>query len=168
MLLTGLKRDLLRAEADPFNAARAFVVLEHLKSEFASFEAQIKTIHHIQATTVLPKLFEAAEVPSIPLNEGFKVEVKPKFFCSIPVAKKCAAHAWLKENGLSDIIQPEVNAKTLNSALQEHIQATGEEPPQELIKTYIAPVAKCVKTRVSKGLFDRDKPRAIFGELLAD
>jgi hypothetical protein len=164
-LLSTLQRDLANANVKPIPAARAFVVLEHLKSEFASFEQQVKSMHHDQATKILPKLFEAEEIPEIPLNEGFKVEVAPKFFCSIKAANKCAAHQWLKDHDLGDIVQPEVNPKTLNSALQEYIQTTGEEPPQETITTYIAPVAKVKKCKGAKKLLERSAPAYAFGEL---
>ena len=167
ILLSRLKDDLSRTEENPFTASRAFVVLEFLKSEFAAFEKQVASIHHAQASKVLPKLFEDNEIPEMPLNEGFKVEVTPKFFCSIKAMNKCSAHQWLRENNLGDIIQPEVNAKTLNSALQEFISSTGEEPPQDIITTYIAPMAKCKKSKVAKKLCERDEPINVFGELFA-
>lgn len=166
-LLAGLKHDLSDAERNPFTASRAFVVLEFLKSEFAAFDKQMSGVHHAQAMKVLPQLFEDEGVPEMPLNEGFKVEVKHKFFCSIKKMNKCAAHEWLRENGLGDIIQPEVNAKTLSSALQECITESGIEPPQELISTYIAPVATCKKFKIGKKPLEREAPFAVFGDLFA-
>src|SRR5208337_2001344 len=135
IFLARLEEDLNRAAENPFKASRAFVVMEYLRAEFENFGKKVKTIQHIQSTQVLPKIFEEAEIPEMPLNEGFKVEVTPKLFCSITKMAKPAAHEWLREHGLGDIIQPEVNVKTLTSAIHEYMQENGEEPPQKLIST---------------------------------
>src|SRR5208337_4078393 len=134
IFLKKIKSDLSEVSENPFGAARAFVILQFLKSEFAQFEKK--------------------KIPAMPLNEGFIVEVKPKFFCSIKKMNQAPAFDWLRENGLADIIQPAVNPKTLNSALQELIGTQGIEPPEDLISTYIAQVASCRKTKGAKKLFE--------------
>jgi hypothetical protein len=166
IFLTQLETDLNRAGENPFIAARAFVLIEYFKAEFERFSKKVTSIQHFQATSVLPRLFEDAKIPEMPLNEGFKVEVKPKLFCSIKAANKSAAHEWLRENGLGDIIQPEVNPRTLTKAIHEHMQATAEEPPQEVITTFITSVATCRKGKGAKKLFDNHGSINIFGELL--
>lgn len=168
MMLTQLRADLTENERDSFKAVRAFVVLEFLKSEFADFAKQVKGVHHIQSTKALPSVFEEAGVPEIPLHEGFKVEVKPEFFCSIKKANRDDAYEWLREHDLGAIIRPEVNAKVLNSTMQEYMQETGEEPPQELISTYIMPVAKCKRSRVTKNPLEKAEPLTVFEGLFAD
>jgi hypothetical protein len=162
-LIAQLKYDLQQAEANPFTAARAFVVMEFLKAEFSEFEKLMKSMHNLQSTKVIPKLFNENEIPEMPLNEGFKVEVAPKLFCSIKKTNKLEAHEWLRSRELGDIIQPEVNPKALNSTLKEFMQETGEEPPQELITTYITETAKCKRTKGKRALFeDQDCLEGLF------
>ncbi len=153
---------------NPFEAARAFVILQFLKSEFGQFEKQVKAISFKEERNTLPNLFEENKVPAMPLNEGFIVEVKPKFFCSIKKMNQESAFEWLRENGLADIIQPAVSPKTLNSALQELIGTQGVEPPEDLISTYIARVASCKKGKGAKKLFEEDNGFDAFDELMED
>jgi hypothetical protein len=167
IFLESLQADLDCAARSPVKAMRAFVVMEHLKSEFEAFEDKVKSIHHTQATATLPPMFEDMGVPEMPLNEGFKVTVTDKLYCSIRKGKKEEAHEWLKLNGLGDIINPEVNPKTLASAVKEHMQSTGTEPPQEIISTFIQPVASCKKSKAAtKGLFTTEESIEVFGALI--
>jgi len=168
IFLKKIKSDLAEVSENPFGAARAFVILQFLKSEFAQFEKETKAISFKEERNTLPNLFEENKIPAMPLNEGFIVEVKPKFFCSIKKMNQEPAFEWLKENGLADIIQPAVNPKTLNSALQELIGTQGIEPPEDLISTYIAQVASCRKTKGAKKLFEDKADFNAFDELLED
>ncbi len=164
--LANLQFDLEQAASNPVNAARAFVIMEHLKSEFEQFEKAVKALHFNQAKNILPKIFEEKEIPEVPLNEGFKVEVIPKFFCSILKMKKFEAFDWLRSEGLGDIIEPAVNAKTLGSAVQEYVAANGVYPPEDLITAYVVPMATVKKHRGKKDLFkQQSSPIKIFGEL---
>ncbi len=168
IFLKKIKNDLQHTSENPFEAARAFVILQFLKSEFGQFEKQVKAISFKEERNTLPNLFEENKVPAMPLNEGFIVEVKPKFFCSIKKMNQEPAFEWLRENGLADIIQPAVNPKTLNSALQELIGTQGVEPPENLISTYIAQVASCKKSKGAKKLFEEDNGFDAFDELMED
>jgi len=167
IFLERLQADLASASRSPVKAMRAFVVMEHLKSEFEAFEAKVKSIHHTQATETLPPMFEDMDIPEMPLNEGFKVTVTPKLYCSIRKGKKEEAHEWLRSNGLADIINPEVNPKTLASAVEEHMQKTCTEPPQDIISTFIQPVASCKKSKAAtRELFSPEQSLEVFGALI--
>jgi hypothetical protein len=56
----------------------------------------------------LPAVFEELGVKSFTLDDGSKVEVKPLYGASIPVARKDEAFEWLREHGHDDLIKNNV------------------------------------------------------------
>lgn len=56
----------------------------------------------------LPSLLEEMGVKSFTLEDGSKVDVKPLYGASIPVARKDEAFGWLREHGFDDIIKNNV------------------------------------------------------------
>ena len=147
----------LESKTNIVDAARAYVILEYIKSELEQFSKSFSPIHQEHKTKTIPKLFEGVGIPALPLDEGFTVSVNPKFFCSIKPEFKYEAFGWLKENNLEDIIQPAVNPKTLVSAVQELIETEGTEPPKEYFTSFVQMQAKCIKGKVSKKTISKEE-----------
>lgn len=84
---------------------------------------------------VIPNLFESMEIDSIKRKSGNFI-VGSKLNASIPFDQREQAHKWLIDNGLGALITPSVNARSLSSAIKEHIEATAIEPPSDCIKIH--------------------------------
>jgi hypothetical protein len=159
--LKKLKNNLHTHNDHVTNAARAFVVLRYMQEEFKEFLKDINEVFIHEQRHHVPELFESYRIPSQPLDEGFTVSIKPKLFCSITNNNKPAAHEWLKDQGLGDIIKPEVNPRTLVSAMEELIETQGIEPPNDIFSCYFTQVAS---SRVSR---KKQKPGLAIEETLA-
>ena len=164
IFLKKIKAELLSRDK-PAEAARAFVILEYIKSELENFSKSFTPIHFEQKTQTIPKLFEACAIPSQPLNEGFTVSVKPKLYCSIKPTAKEGAFDWLNANDLGDIIQPQVNPRTLVGAMQELIETQGIEIPEKYFTSFIRNEAKVIKGKTKKTI---EKDEDIFADLDLD
>jgi hypothetical protein len=153
--------------AKPLNAgqtARAMVLLEYIKTELEQISKTIGSFHHQYRTQTVPKVFEELGMLKFPLPEGFNVEVKPRYFCTIKSGLIEPAHDWLREVQLGDIIKPTVHPRTLVSAIEELITTQGIEPPDKYFNTFQVLMAKVTKTRKTKILEDVNP----FGDLLDD
>lgn len=83
----------------------------------------------------IPDTFESMGIDSIK-GKGGNFIVGTRFNASIPFDKREAGFKWLRENGLAALIAPTVNAKSLSSAIKEHIETTAIEPPEECMSIH--------------------------------
>ncbi len=83
----------------------------------------------------IPQMFERAGVDSVKLS-GRNFIVGVRFNASIPNDKKQAGFKWLEENGLGALIQPNVNPKTLSSAIASFFESTAMLPPSEAVSVH--------------------------------
>ena len=166
IFLKELKRDIEEANRVPVKAARAFVILEYLKSEFNQFLEEVKVVHGTQQRHTLPKIFEDLGVPEVPLNEGYVVKVKPQFFCSFKPGEKDNGFDWLRSVGLGDLIKLDVNARTLTSAVQELVETENIEPPAKHFHVHVEEMAKVSKRKVTTKGIQKD-PTSIYDDLTA-
>lgn len=58
---------------------------------------------------------------------------------------KEALYAWLRENNLEDLIQPNVNASTLKATIKARIKKGEETPPEDVVK--VTPFVRASITR---------------------
>jgi hypothetical protein len=137
-------------------AARSMVLLEYIRAELEYLPKTFGTLHHQYRTETVPKIFEELGLLKFPLPEGFTVEVKPRYFCSIRAGLTEPAHDWLRSVDLGDIIKPTVHPKTLVSAAEELITTQGIEPPDKYFNAYQVDMAKVTKTRASKSKIEQD------------
>ena len=85
--------------------------------------------------SVLPRLFEEEGTKTRIMDElEVRVSINERLSVSIVPSMKVEAREWLKENGLSEIIQPTVNANTLTSSIKMMIEEKGISPPEEYFK----------------------------------
>lgn len=83
---------------------------------------------------VIPEMMGEQDIKTITLDDlGFRFTVAQRYSCSMP--DKELGMAWLKDNGLGDLIQPTVNAQTLSSAAKKRLEDEGLEMPTELFTT---------------------------------
>ena len=122
-LVPQLEAEMAKARKDGVvTLARAYVVLHRLTArakEMLDVSDSGKVFGHLverYAKFEIPEAFEQAGVPHVPLEEGFRVGVSVKFQASIVPDRKEDAYAWLRDNGLPDIITETVNASTLRLA----------------------------------------------------
>jgi len=138
------------------DAARAMVLLEYIKAELEQISKSFGSIHHDYRTNTIPKMFEDMGIPKLPLSEGFTVEVKPRYFCTIKPGESEGAFDWLRSNQLGDIIKEQVNPRTLVSAVEELLETQGVEPPDKYFNAFQQAQAKVTKGRSSKTKIEKD------------
>ena len=84
---------------------------------------------------VLPDSIENSGFDSVTVK-GYLYTVGVRLNASIPEDMRPAGHEWLKENGYSAIIIPQVNAKTLSSAMKSYIEEKAKNPPEDAVKIH--------------------------------
>lgn len=118
-------------EMDPIELSRFFVdvrlLKEHLEAVIKPFDAFYEEL----AKVTIPTVFDAHKVPSITLEEGYRITVSHALRASIRGGTdKQVAHQWLRDNGLGDIVTETVNASTLSAVAktmaEENRELNGE------------------------------------------
>jgi hypothetical protein len=105
--------------------------------EYDQFDKERKRIYEALESLsrkTIPEMMEEQGIKTITLEDiGYRFTVSQRFSCSMP--DKEAGMAWLKANGLGDLIQPTVNAQTLSSAAKKRLEDEGLEMPTDLFNT---------------------------------
>lgn len=100
----------------PIELSRAFVRVRLLKDEMDAIMKSFDAFYEELAKVKLPAVFDMHKVPSITLDEGYRVTISHSMRASIRGgADKQAAYEWLRSNGLGDIVTETVNASTLSA-----------------------------------------------------
>ena len=133
------------ALADVVEFARAFVKLRELKDEidetFKAFDAFYTKTKDVD----LPLKFDEAKVPTVTLDEGFRVTVAHNVRASVKKDKKQEAMDWLRANGLGDIVSETINASTLAAVAKSMTEENRELDP-DLFSVYILPTTSVTRT----------------------
>lgn len=150
-LIPTLEAQMGRAKsAGAIPLARSFVVLHRLREALLSDErGRFKPIGALfikYQTEHIPALFEQDGVENVPLAEGFRVGVSHPFRASIKKDQKDAAYAWLRKNGLGDLISSTVNASSLAAALKTKLEDENTDAPEEMFTAGYLPAATVTKT----------------------
>lgn len=124
-------------DLSPIDLARYFVRVRQIKE---LIEAEVKTFdafYEQLAKVKLPETFDRHGVPSVTLEEGYRVTVSHSMRASIRGGvDKEIAYEWLRENGLGDIITTTVNASTL-SAVAKTMAEENKELPSDLFNAAV-------------------------------
>ena len=133
---------LVEDKEDPVALARAFVALHRLREfintilgENSSIMSKVFNYYKAEA---IDAAFAKAQMPHVPLDEGFRVGLTKSVQVSIPADKKADAFQWLRDNNLGDIIKPTVHAGTLSATVQVMMEEQNVEPPSELFTIHTA------------------------------
>jgi hypothetical protein len=117
--------------SDDFNGielARYFVKVRQIKDRLEAAVKPFDAFYEELAKVRIPQVFDREGVPSITLDEGFRVTVSHKLHASIKAGQKELAHQWLKDNGLGDIVSETVNASTLAGVARTMAEENQELP----------------------------------------
>lgn len=147
-LIPELEKQLARAEKNGAVAmARAFVVFHRLVTRHGELLKPLADLFEDYKGRRIPALFEQEGVPNVPLAEGYRVQQSSRFYASIIAEKKNEAFAWLRDNGLGDIVAETVNAQTLSASAKVLRDDKNIELPDEFFKTADVPNTSVVSTK---------------------
>lgn len=135
------------AKLGAISAAKSFVVLRRLKDKVEQFETAFQTVFDRYQKEIIPELFEAEGVTSLPLAEGFRVGISNKFYASIKKDQRDAAWKWLRKHGLSELITETVNSSSLSAAIKHEVEENNLEPPEDLFTTAYVPNTSVTVTK---------------------
>jgi hypothetical protein len=127
--------------------ARNFVALHFLKNDMELLEKQFSALFEYYKTNAVPTSMEISGVTNVPLAEGFRVGTSSRLWVAVKPGAKEPAFAWLKENGLGDLIQPAVNTQTLSAAVKEQLEETNVEPPPDLFNVTLTQTTSVTSTK---------------------
>lgn len=106
---------------DELTAAQIAHLYSHVKAQFDAMDAErdelskfVELIKNIK----LPEAFDREQIKTFTLQDGTRITKSDRTFASI-IGPQEEAYAWLREQGLDDIIKETVNASTLSSVAKE-------------------------------------------------
>jgi len=112
------------------------------------FDASLKEITKLRdgiSYKTLPEMMEDEGLSSFTTDTGYRVSVARRFSASF--LDKEAGFDWLRDNDLGDIIKETVPSQTLSAQIREMIESEGMEPPDDIIKTSVAPYTSVTKVK---------------------
>lgn len=133
------------AELGPIELARAFVTMRHLKDHIEECFKEFNKKFEELKTVTLPAVFDGAGVPTVNLDEGYRVTVSHRLWASIRPGDKAAAFKWLRDNQLGDLVTETVNASTLSAAAKSMAEENRELSP-DLFNVAIVPNTSVTRT----------------------
>lgn len=125
--------------------ARAYVVLHRLKSRIDEILKPLDALVKTAKEADVPEAFDSEGVPTITLEEGFRITVAIRTLASIKPGQKEAAIEWLNNNEKGDIIQETINASTL-SALAKELGADNIDLPEDIFTVARIPNTSVTQT----------------------
>ena len=145
LIVANLSQEFLAAEgADVVELARAFVALRQLKDKLEEVTKSFGNLFEKAKGETLPGAFERAGVPSVNLDEGFRITVRHDVRASIKAGMKLDAMRWLKDHGLESIVSETVNSSTLAAVARTKMEE-GQELEPELFSVHVLPTMSVTK-----------------------
>lgn len=125
-------------EIGAIELARNFIALRSIVDRLEDVAKPLDKLYQQMKTVNLPEAFDRHGVPSVTLDEGYRVTVSHTVRASIKPDMKDAAYAWLRDNGLGDIVTETVNSSTL-SAVARTVAEDNRELDSELFNVAVIP-----------------------------
>lgn len=125
--------------------ARAMVSLRGLKDRMEEALKPFETLYAKVKDIDLPQAFDTAGVPSVSIDEGFRVGVAHTIRAAVKGGMKEQAIAWLRENDLADIVSETINASTL-SAVARTLGEENRELSVDFFNVHVMPTTSVTKT----------------------
>ena len=144
--LDTMQKELAEFDGNSIETARTFVALRQVKDEAEDIYKSINKSYEIWKGERLPNVFDAEGVPTVNLDEGFRVTVSHKVYASIKKDCKGAAYQWLRDNNLGDIITDTVNSSTLSAVAKAEMEANRELNP-DYFNIHVTPSTSVTKTK---------------------
>lgn len=124
-------------DLSPIELSRFFVQVRTLKDKIEATVKPFDAFYEQLAKVTIPETFDRHGVPSVTLDEGYRVTVSHGVRASIRGGvDKEAAYRWLADNGLGDIVTRTVNASTL-SAVAKTMQEENRELDADLFNVAV-------------------------------
>ena len=113
---------------------------------------------------VIPTMMSEMGLSHLKLMDGSSVDVKPNYSASISVANREAAFAWLRNNGLGDIIKNEISVsfgRNEDNKAADYANLAESQGYQPLQKLKVEPMTlkALVRERLEAG---KEMPTEIF------
>lgn len=129
---------LKRFEEVKDNIAELLKFYRQLRDANSQIDQLCKILNELEQNLsykIIPDIMETMQMDSLK-SGGYTYSVNVRNNASIPLDKREKGLQWLKNNGLSAIISETVNAKTLSSAVTQHIVEKGLIPPEDAISLH--------------------------------
>lgn len=147
-LLPNLSREMLAAEAGgAVGLARSFVALHRMMGRIDDILKPAVTLFDLYKKERMPQVFEQSGVPNVSLDEGFRVGLSHRFFASILPDKRDQAYAWMRKNGMGDLIAATVNSQTLSAAAKALSEEHNKDLPSEFFTVAMVPNTSVTVTK---------------------
>ena len=146
-LIDDLFYEIKANNGSPQELARGFVAAHRLKDVLADVQKRFGAQYDVLKTETVPKAFEDAGVPNVPLSEGFRVQVSAKLQASIRPEHKGEAFDWLRNNNLGSLITETVNTNTLSATAKSLLEDQNTELPELLFNVAIKDNTSVVATK---------------------
>ena len=120
---------------DAISVARAYVALHTIRETINGIlgdSSPFSSLFNRYKTQEVREAFERANVPNVPLSEGFRVGLTSKVQATVRADVKPAAFQWLRDNDLGALIVETVNAQTLSAAATALLEEQNIELPSDL------------------------------------
>lgn len=131
--------------------ARAYLALYLLEKQVEDTLKPIGQTYDQTKTQWIPESFESEHITSVPLTDGYRIGVSSRLWASIKSDDKGgdrkAAFAWLRKNGLQDLIAETVNASSLSAAAKAMMEGENKELPSDLFNTTMVPNTSVNRTK---------------------
>jgi len=127
----------IREIEDGGNPVQTAVAYHNTRESYEGLDEARKGIYEMSDRLnkfLVPQALEKAGTDSIRIPSLARSFYIVKKFSATIIGPKEAAYDWLRENGLSELVQPTVNAGTLTNALKTLILEEGRDAPEELFK----------------------------------
>ena len=137
---------------------------QQLEVQEESVKDKKKQIEYLSGE-VIPTMMAEMGLSHLKLMDGSSVDVKPNYSASISVANREAAFAWLRNNGLGDIIKNEISVsfgRNEDNKAADYATLAKERGFQPTQKMKVEPMTlkALVRERIEKG---KEMPTEIFG-----
>lgn len=133
-------------EAGVVELARAMVSLRGLKDRLEEALKPFDTLYLRVKDAELPQAFDMAGVPSVSIDEGFRVGVAHSIRAAVKGGMKEQAIKWLRDNDLADIVSETINASTL-SAVARTLGEENRELDSEYFNVHVMPTTSITKVK---------------------
>lgn len=132
--------------ADVVAMTRFLVQLRTLSEQVEATTKPFNDLYNEFKDVRVPKAFEDAGVPTVNLDEGFRVTVSHKVRASVKGGMKEQALQWLRDNGLGDIVSETVNSSTLSAVARTMVEEN-RELDADLFSVHIMPTTSVTKVK---------------------
>lgn len=118
---------------------KAFRVIKELNDKLKENAEIINSIYEKMSYEKVPEVLEANGLESAK-SDGRNFIKSVRINASIPAEFKEAAHTWIRDVAkVPELIQPNVNPKSLSSFVKQYFEANAQWPPEEIITVHKKP-----------------------------